>query len=403
MAKAITLPGVRRGTIPVMAIACGVMVATIYLCQPLLGQIAQDLGIPERSAGLVAVACQIGYTLGILFVVPLADVASPKKLVRALLVLTTLGLVAAAFSPNVVVLLAASLLIATTSVVAQILIPLATTLGTPENRGRIVGSLMTGLVLGILLSRTISGITAQFVGTWRAPYLLEAALLVAMLFIVPSFMPERAPDQPKTGYMALLRSLPPLLRHRPLLLSMGMNFCVFGGFSAFWATLAFHLETPAFGLGPAAAGLFGLWGAPGALLAPYAGRLSDRWGSAPVNLLGLICAGSAFIIAGTWGAGTVLGLVVVVNLLDFGLQSGQVANQTRIFGIGAAIRGRLNTIYMVTTFAGGALGAYAGSIAWTSAGWTGVCSLGGGLVCVAALLLAGSAIGSGRRTAVRRV
>ncbi|MCB8883633.1 MFS transporter [Acidisoma cellulosilytica] len=401
MAKSVTLPGVRPGTIPVMAVACGVMVATIYLCQPLLGQIAHQLGVPEHASALVAVAAQIGYTIGILFVVPLSDAAAPKKLVQVLLVLTILGLLGAALAPGLGILLAASLMIATTSVVAQILIPLATTLASPENRGRIVGSLTTGLIMGILLSRTVSGIVAQFSHSWRAPYLLEAVLLVVMFFVVPQFMPERPAGQAKTGYFALLKSLPPLLRHRPLLLSMGMNFCVFGGFSALWATLAFHLETPAFGLGPAAAGLFGLWGAPGALLAPIAGRLSDRWGSAPVNCLGLLSAGLAFVFAGTTGATSIVGLVIAVNLLDFGLQSGQVANQTRIFGIAPEIRGRLNTIYMVATFGGGALGALAGGYAWSFARWTGVCTLGLGLVLVAAAILTLTTIFSRKSVALQ--
>ena len=168
---------------------------------------------------------------------------------------------------------------------------------------------------------------------------------------------------------------------------MGMNFCVFGAFSAFWATLAFHLETPAFALGPTAVGLFGLWGAPGALIAPAAGRFSDRFGSAPVNAAALCATAMSFAIAGTWGAASIIGLVVAVNLLDFGLQSGQVANQTRIFGIDDAIRGRLNTVYMVATFSGGAIGALAGGLAWTFGGWSGVCLLGGGMAIAAAIML----------------
>jgi predicted MFS family arabinose efflux permease len=387
MTSSIMLPGVRRGTIPVMAAACSVMVGNIYVCQPLLAQIAESFGVPERTSSLVAVATQIGYAFGILLVVPMADMAQPARLVRWLLGLTAIGLAAAALAPNIPLLLVASLCFAPVTVVAQVLIPLATSLALPENRGRIIGALSTGLVMGILLSRTISGIVAQFAGSWRASYALAAALTVALFFILPRFMPARRRDLLTTRYRDLLASLPALLRHRPLLLSMGMNFFAFGAFSAFWSTLAFHLGTPPFGLGPAAAGLFGLWGAPGALLAPMAGRLSDRWGSAPVNVLALSVAAASFLVAGTWGAGSVAGLVVAVNLLDFGIQSGQVANQTRIFGLGAEMRGRLNTLYMTASFVGGALGALAGGLAWTAAGWTGVCWLGGGMIGIAALLL----------------
>ncbi|CAN5352255.1 MFS transporter [soil metagenome] len=388
MSRAITLPGVRPGTVPIMALGCGVMVGNIYLCQPLLAQIAQDFGIAERSAGLVAAATQVGYALGILLVVPLADVANPAKLVRWLLGLTTLGLIGAAIAPGIMVLAAASLALATVTVVPQVLMPLAPALAAPEHRGRIVGSLMTGLVIGILLSRTISGAVAQLTGSWRTSFGLAALLTASLFLVLPGFMPRRAESDPKSTYLTLLATLPPLLRHKPLLLSMGMNILVFGAFSAVWATLAFHLKGSPFGLGPAAAGFFGLWGAPGALLAPMAGRLSDRWGSARVNALAMASVMLALVIAGTLGERHVMALVIAVNFLDFGMQSGQVANQTRIFALGDQIRGRLNTLYMAATFTGGALGAVAGGLAWTAAGWRGVCLLGGGMVILAALILA---------------
>ncbi len=388
MSPSITLPGLRPGALSVMAIACGVMVASIYVCQPLLAEMARQLGVTAQTAALVAVVTQIGYTAGILFVVPLADVADPSRLVRTLLVLTACGLVGAALAPGIGVLLLASFTIATTAVVAQILIPFATTLGLPEQRGRIVGTLMTGLILGILLSRTVSGLVASLTGSWRAPFVLEASLVLLLRLVLPQFMPARAnPPQHTAGYRALLASLPGLLAHRPLRLSMSLNFFSFAAFSAVWASLAFHLATPAFGLGAAAAGLFGLWGAPGALLAPMAGRLADRWGSARVNALGLLAMAACFTVAITWGRTSLAGLVLTVNLLDFGQQSGQVANQTRIFGLGASIRGRLNTLYMATTFAGGAVGALAAGYAWAFAGWRGVCTLGGSLVGIAGLIL----------------
>ena len=387
-ADSIMLAGVKRGTVPVMALACGVMVGNIYVCQPLLAEIARALGVPSRSASFVAVATQVGYALGILFVVPLADIASPAKLVRWLLALTALSLIGAAAAPNIPLLAVASLCLAATTVVPQVLIPIATSLALPQHRGRIVGSLMTGLVMGILLSRTVSGAIAQYAGTWRASFAFAAFMTTLLFFVLPNFMPPRLATAGTVSYSKLLASLPPLLRHRPLLLSMGMNFCVFGAFSALWATLAFHLQSPTFGLGPAAAGLFGLWGAPGALLAPMAGRLSDRWGSARVNGFALCAVLASFVAAGVWGATTIAGLIVAVNLLDFGTQSGQIANQTRIFGIGDAVRARVNTLYMVTTFTGGALGALAGGVLWTAFGWRGVCALGIALVSIAALALA---------------
>jgi MFS family permease len=171
---------------------------------------------------------------------------------------------------------------------------------------------------------------------------------------------------------------------------MALGFLVFAAFSAFWATLAFHLASPQFGLGPAAAGLFGLYGAPGAILAPVAGRLSDRLGSRRVNFLSLLAVAAAFAIGGWVGALSLAALVVTVNLLDFGLQSGQIANQTRIFALGDDIRARVNTLYMVATFGGGAAGSLAGTFAWASGGWPGVCGLALALVMAAAGVLLAS-------------
>lgn len=380
------MQGARKGTVGVMAVACGVMVANIYLCQPLLAEMAGTFGVSARMAALVSVATQVGYTLGILLVVPLADMADPQRLVRRLLAFSTAGLLAAALSPRLEWLVAASLLVSATSIVAQILIPLSTTLTTPEYRARIVSVLATGLIVGILLSRTVSGLVADASGTWRASFLFQAALVVALRFVLPAYMPEKRTSN-TTSYWKLLSSLPPLLRHRPLLLSMGLSFCLFASFSALWATLAFHLASPAFNMGPAAAGLFGLWGAPGALLAPMLGRQADSWGPARVNLISICAVALSFAVGLLWGATSTAALVIAVNLLDFGVQSGQVANQARIFALGAEIRGRLNTLYMVATFAGGACGALIGGLIWTTAGWSGICHLALGLCVIAALQL----------------
>lgn len=383
----------RRGTVFVYALTCGVMVGNLYLCQPLLHEIARSFHVPQPVAGFVSVAAQVGYALGILLLVPLADIAEPRRLVRWLILLTVAGLVAATAAPTIAVLVLASLVVAAATVVPQILVPLATALVAPDHRGRVIASLQTGFVLGILLSRTVSGAVASLAGTWRAPFLLAAVGTGALFFVLPRFLPSAAPARSRP-YGSLLRSLPPLLRHAELRTSMALGFCVFGAFSAFWSTLAFHLASPAFGLGVAGIGLFGLWGAPGAILAPLVGRLADRLGPTWVNLGSLLCAGLAFACAGIPGATAIWALVVAVNLLDFGMQSGQIANQTRIFAIGSTIRGRLNTVYMVGVFGGGAVGSLAGSLAWDFAGWPGVCGLAAGLVGIGGLVLAAGSPGA---------
>ncbi|WP_321897455.1 MFS transporter [Burkholderia cepacia] len=358
-----------------LAAASGITVGNVYLCQPLLDQIATNIGVSAQVSGLVAVGAQVGYALGILFVLPLADTIPARQMVRILSLATALFLLAAALSPAIPLLISASAVLAATTVIPQVLIPVISGLSAPKQRGRVIGTLQTGLILGILLSRTVSGSVAQVSGSWRAPYLLAAVLTGALAIVVPRLIPARTGTAQHTGYLNLLRSLPPLLRHRPLRLSTALGFLVFAAFSALWASLAFHLASSAFRLGPAAAGLFGLYGAPGAILAPMAGRLSDRFGALRVNLLSLVAVGAAFLIAGLPGAFSLAALVVTVNLLDFGLQTGQIANQTRIFALGNDIRARVNTLYMVGTFSGGAFGSFAGSVAWSIGGWHCVCML----------------------------
>jgi len=376
-----------RLTMALLATTCGITVGNVYLCQPLLDQITTSMNISPGIAGLVAVGAQAGYALGILFVLPLADVVASCRLVRVLLLLTTLSLIIASVSPSVPILIAASVAVSSTTVIPQILIPIISGQSPPENRGKIIGTLQTGLILGILLSRTVSGVLAELSGSWRAPYILAAILTAILIFIIPRLLPHSAAPAAHSGYSNLLRSLLPLLKHQALRLSMALGFLVFAAFSAFWATLAFHLAGPSFSLGPATAGLFGLYGAPGAILAPRAGRLSDRIGSLRVNLFSLIAVIMAFILAGTFGAFSMLVLILAVNLLDFGLQSGQIANQVRIFALGDEIRARVNTLYMVATFGGGAVGSFMGTLAWSLAGWTGVCGLSAVLIMLAGLVL----------------
>jgi predicted MFS family arabinose efflux permease len=325
------------------------------------------------AAGLVTTTAQIGYAIGILLVIPMADRADPRKLIRILLGLTCLMLVCAGLSPSINGLALLTLLVSTVTVIPQILIPIAVSSAADGQSGRVIGAMQTGLVLGILLSRAVSGAIAQLSGTWRASYFFSAALSAVLFLTLPMYLPERRP--------ALL------IKWRDLQLSVVLGATVFGAFSAFWATLAFHLALPPFNLGSAQAGLFGLYGAAGAILAPVCGRLADKYGSTTVNTISIAMAAIAFAVFFVAGDASVLAIVIGVNLLDFGVQSGQIANQARIFKLDGTARARLNTVYMVFTFGGGALGSTLGSWAWTFAGWRGVCWAGLSLLAVGALFM----------------
>jgi len=386
-----------RAGLIVMAAAAGIAVANVYLCQPLLAAIAADFALDADRAGWVASASQAGYAIGILLIVPLADRAGARRLLRTLLVAACLALLGAAASPAIGWLVAAAFAVSLASVVPQVLVPLAvaagaTGTGVAAGAGRIVATMQTGIILGILLSRTVSGSVAQWSGSWRASFLVAATLNAALLFILPRFLPSQ---QPATGarmpYPQLIASLPGLLVRWPgLRLSAALGATVFGAFSAFWATLAFHLAQPPFGFGPAQAGLFGLWGLAGAMLAPQAGKLADRYGAGAINALGIVAAALGFALFITGGQVSVLALVIGVNLLDFGNQAGQIANQARIFKLDPAARARLNTVYMVLTFTGGAAGTLFGVMAWRGAGWTGVGATG-----LVLLALAFAIVGAG--------
>jgi predicted MFS family arabinose efflux permease len=373
-----------------MALACGVMVANVYLCQPILSAIAASFRGSATSAGLVATAAQVGYATGILLVVPLADRVDPRRLIRTLLGLTCVSLIFAGLSPSIYLLALLTLIVTMVTVVPQVVIPVAVSLAEPGKSGRVVGTMQTGLILGILLSRTVSGAVAQFSGSWRASYLLAAALSAIMFFVLPPFIPQRRPQpgQVRGSYGALLASLPTLFfKWRDLRFSALLGACMFGAFSTFWATLAFHLSAAPFHYGSAQAGLFGLWGAAGALIAPFSGRLSDRFGPTWVNVISVCSAALAFTCFALGGDLSVIAIVIGVNLLDFANQSGQIANQARIFRLDPAARARLNTVYMVFTFGGGAIGAAIGSWAWSAGTWHGVCEAGFALVGLVAVLM----------------
>ena len=357
-----------------MTIGSGLVVANIYYNQPLLGRIAQTFAVTEAQAGTIAMLTQVGYASGLLFIVPLGDMLRRKRLILADFVLIILALLLAAFSPNVYFLMGASWLIGTTSVLPQLFIPLAAHLARPEARGKAVGTVMSGLLIGILLSRTVSGLVGELWG-WRAMFLIAAGLMVLLWIALYLLLPEVYPDF-KGSYKSLMKSLWPLFRQEPLLrlaaLRGALAFAAFGGF---WATLVFLLQGPPFYAGSGMAGAFGLVGALGALAAPLVGRLSDNRNTRHIvtAMIGLIIG--AYVVFGFFGQ-HLIGLVLGVILIDIGIQATHISNQTIVFSLNPQARNRLNTIYMVIYFLGGATGTFLATQAWKLWQWQGVVWVG---------------------------
>src|SRR5438445_2638807 len=367
-----------------MAVASGATVANLYYNQPLLPEIARTFGVPDHAVGLIPTLTQTGYGAGMLLIVPLGDSHERRRLVVILPGLVTIALLGAAAAPSLAALALASLAIGISSCVPQILIPYAATLAPAHERGRVVGTVTGGLLFGVLLSRTFAGFVGEALG-WRAVYLLGAALMVFLGVLLRLELP---PSDVKTPmpYGALMRSLRALVREEPALrVHALLGGLAFAGLSAFWATLALFLRDLPGHYGPRTAGLFRVVGVVGALAAPLVGRAADARPDRRINAIaiGVMVIGFALLAA---AGGSLLGIAVGVVLLDFGAQANHVANQARIFSLGEEARSRVNTVYMVTYFTGGALGAYAGAVAYVNRGWLGVCAVGAAL-CTAGLVV----------------
>lgn len=384
-----------RSTLALLAVTAGATVANIYLLQPLLAIVAREFQTSARSVGLVSMLTQVGYGAGMFFLVPLGDVLERRRLMLVLLGASTVALLATAAAPSLPLLALASLAVGAASVVPQLAVPLAAHLAPPAERGKAVGTVMGGLLVGILLARTVSGFLGAHLG-WRAVYVIAAVLMLALAAALRALLPRSEPEA-ALPYPALLRSLFTLLREEPVLREAALLGALgFAAFSVFWSTLAFFLEAR-LGLGPDVAGLFGVLGAAGALAAPLLGRLADRTSPrANAGLMLLVAlAGYGAFAAGGEHLG---GLVVGVLLLDVGVQGNHVSNLARVHARRPEARSRMNTVYMVTYFVGGALGTALGSWAWSSFGWNGVCAAGAGFALAA---LARWALGA-RGTAAAR-
>lgn len=397
-------PRKQRAPLPFLGLCCGLGVSTIYLSQPLLPAIGRSFGATDATAGLVSVATQVGYAAGLLCFVPLGDIVERRSLMTRLYAAVSVALFLVAVAPTLPLLLAASVGAGALACVTHVALPIAPDLAPPKERGKAIGIVMTGLLLGVLLARTFAGwindlaehLTHRIAG-WRVVFLVAAVISACFSVAMPRVMPLLPPKQ-TLRYPDAMRSLWSVFREEPLLReSCMMGALVFGSFSVFWNTLAFLLGTH--GLGAGVAGSFGLVGAAGALIASIAGKLSDRRGPRYVMSLALLTLALSYALIYATERYAIHAerlhhlsivvylalLAVAVIVLDIGAQSSQIANQTRIFALRPEARSRINTVYMFSYFTGAAISSALSTLAWQHFGVNGVCGLAAMLISLAVM------------------
>jgi predicted MFS family arabinose efflux permease len=367
--------GMSGGMILLFAVATGQAVASNYLAQPLLDTLRGQFGVSAAVAGLIVTTAQVGYAAGLILLLPLGDLFERRGLITTLAAITVAGLLAAAVAPSIGFFMAAAGVIGVTSVMAQLLVPFAATLAPEADRGRVVGNVMSGLILGILLARTFSGLVSQVAG-WRTVYVVAAVLMLVQTVVLFVKLP-RYRQSAGLPYPKLLASVIGIARGEPVLRRRALyGVFSFATFSVLWTTLAFLLSGAPFRYSDGVIGLFGLVGAAGALTATVVGHYTDRgwvyWltgGSAWLMLLGFV-----FL----WlGRQSLAPLLVGIVLLDIGSQGVHISNQSEIYRLRPEARNRINAFYMTSCFVGAAAGSAAAAFAYGHWSWAGTCVLGG--------------------------
>lgn len=370
----------------VLAAACGLIVANLYYSQTLVGPISSALGLPSGAAGLIVTLTQIGYVAGLLFIVPLSDKIENRRLIVTALAVVVLALILAAVSTESMLFLTAALLIGSGSVVAQILVPLAAALSSEEQRGRVVGNVMSGLLLGIMLARPISSLVAGLWG-WRTIFVLSAVGMALLALWLARVLPKRNPESTLT-YIQLVASLMELFKKNPILRRRAFyQACLFGSFSLFWTTVPLRLADE-YGMSQQGIALFALVGVAGAIAAPIAGRLADKGLTRTITLGAIVTAVVSFLLIALLHNNSLFTLVllfVVAVTLDMAVSGNLVASQRIIFSLGNEARGRLNGLFMAIFFIGGAVGSSLGGLTYAHGGWVSSASIGVALPFIAFL------------------
>ncbi|RJX74120.1 MFS transporter [Pseudomonas sp. LS-2] len=366
--------GLTRAMVLLFAFCCGAIVANLYYAQPIVELIAPDLGLSPGSASLIVSLTQIGYALGLLFLVPLSDLVENRTLMIATAVVASISLLGAATMEHATGFLLVSLIVGFSSVSVQMLIPLAAHLAPEKSRGQVVGNIMSGLLLGILLARPLSSLVADHFG-WRAVFMGAAGVMLAIIGVLAVNIPKRVPDH-KASYGQLLASLVTLLRRHPVLRQRALyQGLLFAAFSLFWTAVPVELARH-HGLSQTQIAVFALVGAIGAIAAPLAGRLADAGLTRRASALAMILAPVAFAWGLTEPGYSIVGLAITGVLLDFAVQMNMVLGQRAVYALDPASRGRLNALYMTSIFVGGAIGSALASSLYEHHGWQGVIALG---------------------------
>lgn len=368
----------------IMALCTGLIVANIYYSQPLLVLMSQEFGVSEANAGQVTFLTQVGYALGLLFCVPLGDKLERKGQIIAMTSTAVAALAAAGFSQNILMLKITGLLIGFTSVVPQLILPLAAHLTDAANRGKVIGTIMSGLLVGILLSRTLSGVVGHHWG-WRAMFFIAAGISALLVIIMLVSFPQSRP-QFAGSYGDLMKSLLTLVKEQPMLReASAINACCFAMFGMFWTTVVFLLSEAPFRYTSEQIGLMGLAAAAGALGAPLIGRIADKKNpriAIGYGIIFLLAGYAMFYVFQT----NIIGIIIGIIAIDLGLQGIHVSNQTRIYALVPEARNRLNTVFMTTSFIGTSLGSGIGLWVWSVGKWNGVC-IAGTLLILTALVI----------------
>ena len=369
-----TTQGLSPALILLMSVATGLAVASNYYAQPLLDTIARAFNLSASSAGFIVTAAQLGYAAGLLFLVSLGDMFERRMLIVSMTLLAAGGMLITASSQSLTMMIIGTALTGLFSVVAQILVPLAATLASPEKRGKVVGTIMSGLLLGILLARTVAGLLAS-IGGWRTVYWVASVLMVVMALALWRGLPK-VKQENHLNYPQLLASVFSLFTQDKLLRTRALLGCfTFANFSILWTSMAFLLAAPPFNYSEGVIGLFGLAGAAGALGARPAGGLADKGKSHLTTSAGLVLLLLSW--AAIWyGHISVLALIVGILVLDLTVQGVHITNQTVIYRVKPEARNRLTAGYMTSYFIGGAAGSLISASAWQHAGWSGVCAIG---------------------------